>query len=428
MRVSYTTTVFALLNGCAVQGFTMVPTRSFSRIVSSSLSSTPSEEEQAKRMKEILAEEAGNPTNMKAAAAAMKNIKPEDMDRMLADMENMNPLQQGALKAMGMDPAMMKKTMEMMRDNPKMVESAQKLMENMSPAELLEQSRNAQKQMAQMTPEALEKTSKAMGQIPEEQLDQAVDILKEQQAQKSQETAAPSVGPTSNDKEVIDSMFKVAELMSEPATGGCTFAGFASLPVIQLLSGDREFDLSPSELRECWADGSLGVSRVDREGFVRVWNEVQDYFEDDIMGEARKEASKKVQKKVRPTEASSAPTPTTTIGEGLNPDQLKDINERVKNLKEDEVDAVLDQMDKMGPAEEARMKAMGVDPAIMKKTAEMMKSNPMMRKAAQDMMKNMSPEQMLEASKQAQEQMKGMSKEDIEKAIDPNRNSQSYFK
>lgn len=406
----------------------MVPTRSFSRIVSSSLSSTPSEEEQAKRMKEILAEEAGNPTNMKAAAAAMKNIKPEDMDRMLADMENMNPLQQGALKAMGMDPAMMKKTMEMMRDNPKMVESAQKLMENMSPAELLEQSRNAQKQMAQMTPEALEKTSKAMGQIPEEQLDQAVDILKEQQAQKSQETAAPSVGPTSNDKEVIDSMFKVAELMSEPATGGCTFAGFASLPVIQLLSGDREFDLSPSELRECWADGSLGVSRVDREGFVRVWNEVQDYFEDDIMGEARKEASKKVQKKVRPTEASSAPTPTTTIGEGLNPDQLKDINERVKNLKEDEVDAVLDQMDKMGPAEEARMKAMGVDPAIMKKTAEMMKSNPMMRKAAQDMMKNMSPEQMLEASKQAQEQMKGMSKEDIEKAIDPNRNSQSYFK
>lgn len=374
-------------------------------------------------MKEILAEEAGNPTNMKAAAAAMKNIKPEDMDRMLADMENMNPLQQGALKAMGMDPAMMKKTMEMMRDNPKMVESAQKLMENMSPAELLEQSRNAQKQMAQMTPEALEKTSKAMGQIPEEQLDQAVDILKEKQAQQSQETPAPSVGPTSNDKEVIDSMFKVAELMSEPATGGCSFAGFASLPVIQLLSGDREFDLSPSELRECWADGSLGASRVDREGFVRVWNEVQDYFEDDIMGEARKEASKKVQKKVRPTEASSAPTPTTTIGEGLNPDQLKDINERVKNLKEDEVDAVLDQMDKMGPAEEARMKAMGVDPAIMKKTAEMMKSNPMMRKAAQDMMKNMSPEQMLEASKQAQEQMKGMSKEDIEKAIDPNRNS-----
>lgn len=84
-------------------------------------------------MQEILSEEANNPANMKAAAAAMKNIKPEDMNRMLDEMENMNPLQKGALKAMGMDPAMMKKTMEMMRDNPKMVESAQKLMENMSP-------------------------------------------------------------------------------------------------------------------------------------------------------------------------------------------------------------------------------------------------------------------------------------------------------
>jgi len=387
----------------------------------SSLSSTPSDEDQAKRMKEIMAEEANNPTNMKAAAAAMKNIKPEDMNRMLEEMENMNPLQQGALKAMGMDPATMKKTMEMMRDNPKMVESAQKMMENMSPAELLEQSRAAQKKMADMSPEALEAASKAMGQIPEDQLDQAVEMMKEQRAQKSEESAAPSVGPTSDDNEVIDSMFKVAELMSEPATGGCTFAGFASLPVIQLLSGDREFDLSPNELKECWAEGALGASRVDREGFVRVWNEVQDYFEDDIMSEARKEAKKSVQKKVRPTEASSAPAPTTTIGEGLNSDQIKDINDRVKNMSENEVDTVLDQMDKMGPAEEARMKAMGVDPAMMKRTAEMMKSNPMMRKAAQEMMKNMSPEQMLEASKQAQQQMQGMSKEDIEKAMDPNK-------
>ncbi|CAJ1952550.1 unnamed protein product [Cylindrotheca closterium] len=423
MRISFTVTVFALLNGCAVQGFTTAPRRSSSSRTVSSLSSAPSEEDQAKRMQEILAEEANNKTNMKAAAQAMKNIKPEDMNRMLEEMENMNPLQQGALKAMGMDPAMMKKTMEMMRDNPKMVESAQKLMENMSPAELLEQSQAAQKRMANMTPEALEETSKAIGEIPQEQLDQAVGIMKEQQVLKSEETAVPSVGPTSDDNEVIDSMFKVAELMSEPATGGCTFAGFASLPVIQMLSGDREFDLSPKELRECWADGALGASRVDREGFERVWKEVQDYFEDDIMGEARKEAKKRVQKKARPTEASSAsaPTPTTTIGEGLNPDQIKGINEKVKNLSDNEVDAVLDQMDKMGPAEEARMKAMGVDPSIMKKTAEMMKSNPMMRKAAQEMMKNMSPEQMLEASKQAQQQMQGMSKEDIEKAMDLNR-------
>lgn len=279
--------------------------------------------------------------------------------------------------------------------------------------------------MTDMKPGDLEAASKAMGQIPQEQLDQAVDIMKQQQAQKSTEAPAPSVGPKSDDKEVIDTMFKVAELMSEPATGGCTLAGFASLPAIQLLSGDREFDLSAEELRECWADGALGQSRVDREGFARVWGEVQEYFEDDIMAEARKEAKKNVQnKKVRPSEPSptASATATTTIGDGLNANQLKDINDRVKNLSENEVDAVLNQMEKMGPAEEARMKAMGVDPAIMQRTAEMMKNNPQMRKAAQEMMKNMNPEDMLKASKQAQDQMKGMSKEDIEKAMDPNRN------
>jgi len=398
----------------------MAPTSAFSQLVSS-LSSSPSDENQWNRAQEILAEEANNPTNMKVAAEAMKNLKPEDMNRMLEEMENMNPLQKGALKAMGMDPAMMKKTMEMMRDNPKMVESAQKLMENMSPAELLEQSRAAQERMANMTPEALEETSKAMGQIPQDQLDQAVKVMREQQSQKPEEAASLSVGLRSDDIEVIDSMFKVAELMSEPATGGCTFAGFASLPVIQLLSGEREFDLSPKELRECWADGALGASRVNREGFERVWNEVQDYFEDDVMGEARKEAKKRVQKKIRPSETTSPPTPTTTIGEGLNSSQMKDINDRVKNMSETEVSQVLDQMDNMGPAEEARMKAMGVDPEVMKRTAEMMKNNPMMRKAAQEMMKNMSPEQMLEASQQAQQQMQGMSKEDIEKAIDRNK-------
>jgi hypothetical protein len=43
-----------------------------------------------------------------------------------------------------------------------------------------------------------------------------------------------------------------------------------------------------------------------------------------------------------------------------------------------------------------------------------------MRKAAQDMMKNMTPEQMLQASKQAQQQMQGMTKEDIEKQFGSN--------
>lgn len=42
----------------------------------------------------------------------------------------------------------------------------------------------------------------------------------------------------------------------------------------------------------------------------------------------------------------------------------------------------------------------------------------MMRKAAQMMMKNMSPEQMVKASQQAQQQMQNMSKEELEKAME----------
>lgn len=421
MKFRYNLFLLPLLSGCAVKGFTLVPQKSSPAGIPALQASN---DDQAKRMQEILAEEANNPRNMKAAAQAMKNIKPEDLNRMMEEMESMNPLQKGALKAMGMDPEMMKKTMEMMKDNPKMIESAQKLMENMSPEELLEQSRAAQKQMASMTPELLEERSKVLGEIPAEQLEQAVEIMKEQQAQKAKENSEPSIGPKYDDKEVIGAMFKVGELMSEPATGGCTFAGFASLPVIQLLSGDREFDLSSSELKECWADGSVGANRVDLEGFERVWNEVQEYFEDDIMGEARKEAKKRLEKKVRPSTGSTSPTssppaPSTTIGDGLNPNQIQEINERVKSMSDNEVDTVLDQMDKMGPAEEARLRAMGVDPGMMKRTAEMMKTNPMMRQAAQQMMKNMTPEQMLEASKQAQQQMQGMTKEDLEKAMNP---------
>ena len=220
-------------------------------------------------------------------------------------------------------------------------------------------------------------------------------------------------------------MFKVAELLSEPPTGGCTFAGFAAVPIIQLLKGDREMDLSPSELRECWADGSLGATRLDRSGFERVWREVQDYFEDDIMGEARKEARKLVSKKQRssaPTSAAastSAPaTPTTTVGENLDANQLKAVNERVKNLSTDDMDMMLGMMEKMDPEQEKRMKAMGVDPAMMQKTAKMMKDNPMMRDAAQKMLSNMSPEEMLQNSQRAQEEMSKMSKEEIEKTLD----------
>jgi hypothetical protein len=443
-----TSLLLALLQLSPNHGFAPASLVSRRAVVTASrLQSSEGDEERTKKLQEIIKEETSSPVGMAAAAEQMKNIKLEDLERMAKEMDNMNPIQRGALKAMGMDPERMKKSMEMMRDNPAMVESAKKIMQNMSPEELMEQSRMAQQRMASMTPEQFEETNKGMGNmgaIPQEQIDKAVDLLKQKQEEGRQtvsvvdaevndddddddeesSSATMETGPgSSSDPEVIDAMFRVAELLSDPPSGSTTFAGFASLPVIQLLNGDREADLSPEELKECWADGSLGATRVDRVGFERVWKEVQDYFVDDIMGEARKEAKKVASTTTKPSSSTSTSTPTTTtpavtIGQSMDPEQLKAVNERVKTMSEDEVGMMLEQMGKSDPAQEARMKAMGIDPAMMQKTAKMMKDNPMMRQAAQAMMKNLTPEQMLQASQQAQQQMSGMSQEDITKAMD----------
>jgi hypothetical protein len=291
-------------------------------------------------------------------------------------------------------------------------------MENMTPEQLMEQSRVAQQRMANMTPEELDASNL---KTPQSQSPSVVDAeLKDEEEEEDKEPSMIETGPGSSaDPEVVDAMFRVAELLSDPPTGDCTFDGFASVPVIQLLSGDGEMDLSMEELKECWANGALESTRVDRQGFKSVWLEVQEYFEDCIVGEARKEAKKRAStEKNGASENASTPTktPESTIGEELSPDQTK-VNEQVKNMSAADVDAMLFSMENIGPAEEARIEAMGVDPAMMQRTANMMKNNPMMREAAQEMMKNMTPVQMLQASQQAQQQMAGMSKEEIEKAM-----------
>lgn len=320
----------------------------------------------------------------------------------------MNPIQKNALKAMNMDPDMMKKTMEMMRDNPSMVAQAQKVMETMSPDELLEQSRMAQEQLSKMAPEDLESVNKAI-----KNSNDAIDATVNDEGDKPMETGPGS----SSDSKVIDAMFQVGCMMSDPPTTGVTLEGFYSLPVIQLLSGDREFDLSMRELKECWADGSLGAQRVDRVGFERVWKEVKEYFEDDIMQEARKEASKKISKKKR-----RGGSTTTTIGDNMSKKDLEEVNDVVKNLSSNEVGSVLDTMEEMDSAQEARLKSMGVDPNLMKQTATMLKDNPQLREQAKQMMQNMTPEDMLKASQQAQEQMSNMSEADVKKALDQLKN------
>merc|ERR1712013_860194 len=155
-----------------------------------------------------------------------------------------------------------------------------------------------------------------------------------------------------------------------------------------------------------------GATTVDRAGFERVWKEVQDYFEEDIMDEARATSHPKVKKsRTSVAEAEAIGSGSPQVGANISQDQMKIVNEQVKNMSDDDMQQMLEGMTNIGPEEEARMKAMGADPAQMKKAAEMMKSNPMMRNAAQMMMKNMSPDQMLKASQQAQSQMANMSKD-----------------
>jgi len=111
------------------------------------------------------------------------------------------------------------------------------------------------------------------------------------------------------------------------------------------------------------------------------------------------------------------------VGETMSAAEIQNASDAVKQLSGDDMDIMLDRMENMGALEESRLKGMGVDPTMMKKAAEMMKGNPMMKNAAQTLMKNMSPEQMMKASEQAQSQLKGMSTEDMEEAMNKMKDS-----
>ena len=375
------------------------------------LFSTPSPED----IRKMMEQEASDPKTLAESAERMKSMTPDDMATLIAEMENMDPAQKAQLKAMGMDPDTMMISMKMMKDNPTMMATAQKLMANMTPEEMMKQSREAQAKMSSMSKEELEAAAevakKQMEQISPDMVDEAVQAMKE---------ASAADAYSSSDPNVIDAMYKVGEMMSKPPTGKVTFQAFSVLPPIAALRGDREQDLSKAELAECWEEGSLGATRVDRAAFKRVWDEVQEYFEEDIMEESRLTIHAKVAKKrssVTP-EVGAATAAAPVVGQNLSEDQMNFVNKQVKNMSDDDMISMLEGMSNIGPEEEARMKAMGADPAMMKKAAEMMKSNPMMRKAASMMMKNMSPEQMMKASQQAQSQMANMSKEDMEKAFE----------
>jgi len=341
-----------------------------------------SSDDSAEEMERLFDEASKNPDNLKASADMLRNLKTEDLDKMLKDMDNMPPARRKQLEAMGMNPDLMRTTVEMLKSNPQMAKDMSAQMENLSPEEVMEKSRKAQAFF-----------ERGMTQPP------SIVDLEAAEADDEEGEESGSVPPP--DTEVLDTMYQTAELMSSPPTGKVTFAGFSTIPPVALLIGkDSERDLSKEELRESWADGSLGSTRVDRAGFERVWIEVQEYFSLPLMDKARERTGAKKQGMTISTTTPIAGVPT--------PEQL------LKNMSDSDMDSILEGMKNMSPEE---LKGMGIDPQMMQKTAELMTSNPMIKNATKAMMKNMSLDEMRKAGMQAKDQLTNLTDEEREAAI-----------
>lgn len=368
------------------------------------------------RMRKIMEEEAKNPQNMKAAVNMLKNLKPGDIDAMLHEMDKMPSEQMNQLEAMGMNPEIMRRSMEMMKSmSPEELVKTSEMIESMSPEELLEKSRRVQANISSVASDAFRSSSNVVEARIVEQIDD----------EESDDDSDPIPPPPT---EVLDLLYKTAEIMSTPPNGKVTLVGFSSIPPISLLIGDDpDNDVSKKELAECWADASMGATRVDRAGFERMWIEVQEYFYQPMIDKARERTVEKSKTRGRskpdvvvtpPSSTPSSPKSSTSIprvGQDISSEQLE---KQVKNMSDSDMSTMLEQMKNMTPEQEMRMKAMGVDPSMMKKTANLMSNNPLLKNAAKMMMKNMSAEDMKRASQQAQEQMSKMSPEDIQRAMD----------
>lgn len=349
----------------------------------------------------------------------MKNFQPKDIDKIVAQMEGMSEAERNYIESMGMDLNVMKSTVSMMKENPEMAKSMVDVMESMTPEQLIEQSRVAQAKLKDMVQQESETTVVEMDDDKKTDDDDANDDDEEYDEE-----------PIEPDPKVLDAMYSVAEIMSTPLDsakqGGVSFAAFMTLPPIAVLTGNGDDDLSQKDLTESWNKGSLGATRVDRAGFERVWRLVQDFYYNDIVEEAvERTLSTKTKRRGSPkptttavattTPSLSAPRTIPTVGASISPDQLK---EQVKNIKDEDLLNMFERMNDLPPEEEARMNAMGVNVEMMKKTASVMKNNPLLRKAATTMLRNAPPEELLKAGAQAQEKMANLSEEERKRLLD----------
>lgn len=126
-------------------------------------------------------------------------------------------------------------------------------------------------------------------------------------------------------------------------------------------------DLSDAELQEAWQTGSLGAARVDRAGFERVWREVMDLFEGDIMDEARDPNAAAVRAGGTAEPVVAAETFSPPMPPQMTPEQIKAMQQSITQMSDADMEKMLDQMMNMGPAEMEQMKKMGIDPSMMKR-------------------------------------------------------------
>jgi len=98
----------------------------------------------------------------------------------------------------------------------------------------------------------------------------------------------------------------------------------------------------------------------------------------------------------------------------MTPEQMQMAAQAMKNLDAAQIGKMLEEMEKMGPAEKEQMRKMGTNPDMLMMSMRLLKANPGALEMAKKQMEKMSPEQMAEASKAAQEQMQNMSPEQLE--------------
>ena len=94
-------------------------------------------------------------------------------------------------------------------------------------------------------------------------------------------------------------MFDVACYCSDPPGADATFDSFCRLPPIAALRGPTDDDLSQEELVDAWAAGGGGgvAARVDRAAFEKVWLAVDEMYDGELLGNARRALRPKTSKR-----------------------------------------------------------------------------------------------------------------------------------